>query len=202
MWVVATLAGLAGFIILVLCVPLDVALNFDSSGRPKFSLRLVWLFGLISKELSRKKKKPEEKKGATEEKRKKKGRIGFRTILRILRSKGLIRQLKDLVRSILSQLKIKELAVNLRLGLGDPADTGLLFALIGSATPFLNLSPQYQIRVLPSFHDEAVFEGSLYGALRLLPMRLVWPLLRFAFSLATFRAVKTLVLSRGLLFYG
>jgi len=189
LWVIATLAGLVGLIILVLCVPLDAALSMDTSGRPKFRLRLVWLFGLISKEVSREKKKPEEKL-------KKKRGIGSRNTLKILRTRGLPGQLKDLVRNLLSQLKIKELVVNLKLGLHNPADTGLLFALIGSTTPFLSLPSQYQIRVQPSFYDETVFEGHLHGVLRLRPIKLVGPFMRLFFSLAALRVVKLLVLSK------
>ncbi len=196
MWVITTLAGLAGLIILALCVPLDATLNIDISGRPKFRLRLIWLFGLISKELGRKKKTPKEKKTPPKKKPEKKRGIGFRSILRILRTKGLLREIKDLVRDILSQFKIRELVVNLKLGLDDPADTGLIFALIGSATPFLNLPSRYQIRVQPSFSDEAVFEGYLRGVLRLQPIKLVWPFMRFVFSLAALRVVKILVLSK------
>lgn len=189
MWVIATLAGLVGLIILVLCVPLDAVLSMDASGRPKFKLRLVWLFGLISKEVSREEKKPEEKL-------KKKRGIGLRNTLKILRTRGLPGQLKDLVRNLLGQLKIKELAANLKLGLHNPADTGLLFALIGSTTPFLSLPSQYQIRVQPSFYDETVFEGHLHGVLRLRPIKLIGPFMRFVFSLAALRVVKILVLSK------
>ena len=189
MWVIATLAGLVGLIILVLCVPLDAVLSMDASGRPKFRLRLVWLFGLISKEVSREEKKPEEKL-------KKKRGIGLRNTLKILRTRGLPGQLKDLVRSLLGQLKIKELAANLKLGLHNPADTGLLFALIGSTTSFLSLPSQYQIRVQPSFYDETVFEGHLHGVLRLRPIKLVGPFMRLVFSLAALRVVKILVLSK------
>ncbi len=188
MWVIATLAGLAGLIIFVLCVPLDAAFSMDASGRPKFRLRLVWLFGLISKEVSREKKKPEEKL-------KKKRRIGFRNILKILRTRGLPGQLKDLVKDILSQPKIKDLVANFKIGLDNPADTGLLFALIGATTPFLRLPSQYQITVQPSF-DKAVFEGFSYGHVRLRPIRLVGPFIRFVFSLAALRVVKLLVLSK------
>lgn len=188
MWVIATLAGLAGLIIFVLCVPLDAVLSMDASGRPKFRLRLVWLFGLISKEVSREKKKPEEKL-------KKKRGIGFRSILKILRTGGLPGQLKDLVKGILSQSKIKDLVANFKIGLDNPADTGLLFALIGSTTSFLRLPSQYQIRVQPSF-DKAVFEGFSYGHVRLRPIRLVGPFMRFVFSLAALRVMKILVLSK------
>ena len=195
MWVIATLAGLAGLIIFVLCVPLDAVLSMDASGRPKFRLRLVWLFGLISKELGRAKKKPK-KKQPPKEKPKKKRAPDFSTILKILRTRGLPGQLKDLVRSLLGQLKIKELAANLKLGLHNPADTGLLFALIGSTTSFLSLPSQYQIRVQPSFYDETVFEGHLHGVLRLRPIKLVGPFMRLVFSLAALRVVKILVLSK------
>ena len=195
MWVIATLAGLAGLVILVLCVPLDVAFHIDVYGRPKFRMRVVWLFGLVSKEVKKGEKKPKEKEKVTKEKPKKKRRIGLRTILRILRSKGLLRQLKDLVRDVLSQLKIRELAVNLKLGLDNPADTGLIFALIGATTPFLRLPSQYQIRIQPSF-DKAVFEGFSHGNIRLRPIQLVVPLLRPAFSLAAIRVVKILVMSK------
>ena len=118
----------------------------------------------------------------------------FRTILRILRSKGLIRQLKNLVRDILRHFKIKKLTVNCRLGLDDPADTGLIYAIAGAATPFLSLPAKYQVRVRPSFSDEAVFEGYLYGVLRLCPIKLIRPLIRFVFSLAALRVLKILVL--------
>ena len=196
MWVIATLAGLLGLVILVLCVPLDATLSIDTSAKPTFRLRMAWFFGLISKELRREKKKPEEKKKVVEEKRKKKRKFEFRKILKILRTKGLLKQVRNLVRSILGQLRIKELAVNLKLGLEDPADTGLVFALIGPATSFLNFPSQYQINVQPSFYGEDVFEGSLRGVLRLQPIRLTGPLLRFAFSLATLRLLKTLISSK------
>jgi len=196
LWVIIALAGLAGLVILVLCVPLDAALSLDTSGKPKFRLRLVWLFGLVSKELSRKKKKPEEKKEIPGEKPKKKRRIGFGTALRVLRTRGLPRRLKDLVRGVLGQFRIRELAVNLKLGLDDPADTGFLFALAGATAPFLSLPARYQIRVQPFFYEEATLEGYVHGVSRLWPIKLVSPLARFVFSLTMVRVVKTLVLSK------
>lgn len=198
MWVVVTLASLAAFIVLVLCVPLDIEPRLDVYGRPKFRMRLAWLFGLVSKEVGKGKKKPEEKKRVVPEakpKRKRK-RIRAETIFKIMRTKGLLRQFKDLLRDILSRLKIRDLAVDFRVGLDNPADTGLLFALIGPATFFLGSSRVHQIRVEPSFEDEVVFEGYLYGVVRLWPVQLVVPFLKFVFSLATIRVVKILVVSK------
>ena len=188
MWVIATLAGLAGFVILALCVPLDAALNIESPGRPRFRLKLVWLFGLVSKEIRREKKpeeKPEKKKGPD-----------FSTILKFLRTRGLLRKIAVLVRDILGQFKIRELALNCRLGLNDPADTGLIFALIEATTPFINHPAKYQLRVQPIFSDEIFLNGHLHGVVSVRPIGLVWPLLKFTFSPAMFGVVNKVVLSR------
>ncbi len=197
MWVIATLASLAAVIILVLCIPLDAVLRIDVHGRPKSQVRLVWFFGLVSKETTRGKKVPEEEKGVAEDKQKpRKRRIKARTIFQILRTKGLLKQLKRLLQDILKCLKIRDLRVNFRVGLDDPADTGLLFALISPVTFFLGSSRIHDIRVQPSFEDEAVFKGYLSGAVRLLPIQLVIPFSRFVFSLVTIRVVRTLVVSK------
>ena len=197
MWVIATLASLAAIIIFVLCIPLNAVLDIDIYGRPKFRLRLVWFFGLVSRGITKGRKKPKEEKRIAEGKRKpKKRKIKARTIFKILRTRGLLGQLKRLLRDILKCLKIRDLRADFRVGLDDPADTGLLFALIGPAIFPLGSSRVHEIRVQPSFEDEAVFEGYLRGAVRLIPIQLVIPLLRFVFSLATLRLIKILVLAK------
>ena len=197
MWVVATIASLVALIVLVLCVPLDMVLRIDVPGRPKFKMRLAWLFGLISKEVRKGKEQPEEKKRIVEGKRKfRKRRIRARTIFEILRTKGLLKQLGVLLRNILRRLKFRELMVDCRVGLDNPADTGMLLAFIVPAILFLSSSFPYQMRVQPSFEDEAAFEGSFHGAIRLWPIQLVVSFIRFIFSLATVRVVKILILSK------
>lgn len=196
MWAVITVCSLVVLIILILCVPLDVLLHIDVYGKPKFSMRLEWLFGLVSKEVRKRKKKPEEKKKAV------KGKPKFirwqkkaQDIFEILQTKGLLSQLKRLLRDILSRLRIRKLEANFRVGLDNPADTGLLFAFIGPATVFLNYSFPYRIRVQPSY-DKAVFEGYLHGTVRLRPIQLVPSFIRFAFSLAAMRLLKKLALTK------
>ena len=196
MWVVATLASLAALIILLLCVPLDAVLNVDVYGKPKFGMKLEWLFGLVSKEIRKGEKKPEEKKRAAEdEPKRRRRRIRARTIFEILRTKGLLGQFKRLLKDVLGCFKIRDLIVNLRVGLDNPADTGLLFAIIGPATFKLSSSFPQKIKLQPAF-DEAVLEGYLHGAVRLQPIQLVPPILRFAFSLATIRVIKKLILDK------
>ncbi len=193
MWAVAALASLAALIVLLLCVPLDIRLNVDVPGKPM--VRLAWLFGLVSKEITRRKKKPEEKRPAVRRKPRAR-KIRARAVFDILRTRGLLKQVSGLLKGILRCLKIKEFGANFRVGLDNPADTGLLFAFVGPATVFLSSAFPCEIRVQPSFDDEAVFEGYLHGTLRLRPIKVATPFLRFVFSLATIRVIKTLVLTK------
>ena len=190
MWVIILLASLAGLVIFILSVPLDLTFSLDTQERSKFRLRFSWLFGLVSKEAKKgKQKKPEEKPA-------KKSRFDFRTTLRILRTKGLLRQVKSLIKGILGQLRIRELIADLRVGLGNPADTGVLFAFVGPTTVFVNSLTTHQLMVQPAFGDEAVLDGYLSGHIRLWPIRLVTVFLTAAFSLTTIRVIRTLVLSK------
>ena len=162
-------------------------------GRPEFRIRLTWLFGLVSKEVKSRKKRAEQKEETVE----RRGR-GKRTgaIFKILRTKGLLRQLKRLVKDVLNCLKVRDLRVRFRVGLDDPADTALVFGPIGLAMLFLEAYSPYEIAVQPSFDGEAVFEGYSDGAVRLRPIQLVVAFTRFAFSLAAIRAVKMLILTK------
>ena len=197
MWIIATLAGLAALIIFALSIPLDLRLHIDTYGRPRFRMRLSWLFGLVNKEITKKEKKPEDKKKAAKlEQKPKEKRPGARIILEILRVKGLLRQIKILLKDILRLPRIRAIEADLKVGLGDPADTGLLFAFIGPAASFLGSSFRNVIKVQPSFTDDAILEGSLYGALRLRPFQVINPLLRFVFSLPTLRVAKILVVAK------
>ena len=196
MWVIVTLASLAVILILVLSVPLNMVVRVSVPGKPKFQGKLVWLFGLVRKEITGR-KKPEEKKKVVKKRRKPgEGRRRFGNIFKILRTRGMLKQLRVLLRDILGCLKIRDLTADFTVGLGNPADTGLLFALIGPTTFWLSSSTYHRIRVQPSFADEATFQGYLSGAVRLSPIHLVIPLLKFIFSLATVRVVKKLVLAK------
>ena len=196
MWVLIALASLLVIIIVVLSVPLDLVFRVEVYGRPRFRMRIRWLFGGVSREIRRGEKKPEEKKRVTEVRRKAGKRPKVKTMVKILRTRGLLRQFKRLLKGVFRQFRIRDLAADLRVGLHNPADTGLLFALLGPAVFFLNSALPCQIRVQPSFGDEAALEGYLHGEVRLQPIRLVGPLAEFAFSLPTMRVAKAMVLGK------
>ena len=196
MWVIALLAGLVVLFVLLLSVPIDAVFSLNTSDSPKFRMRLVWLFGLIGKDMSKKEKMPERKEKPPKMKPEKKSRIGFTTALKILRTKGLIKRIINLIKGILRQFKLRELVINLNLGLDNPADAGFAFAMVGVTSPVINRIRRCQVNIKPYYHDEFVFEGHLRGVVRLQPISLAWPVLRFIFSLAALRVLKIMVLSK------
>jgi hypothetical protein len=196
LWAIVALSSLAVFITLLLCVPLDLLFRTNIDLRPRFSIRLVWLFGLVSHELRQGKKRPEEKK-TIEHKQKRRDWIWWiKVTFEVLRTKGLLRQLGNLTKRIRRHIKIKEFVANFKVDLDNPADTGLLFAFLAPVNLILSYFSPYQIRIEPSFSGETIIEGHLYGAIRLRPIQLAAPLIGFAFSLPTLRVVKKLVLSK------
>ena len=195
MWIIVALIILAALVIFVLSVPLDLKFQLNTCRSPKFRMRLLWFFGLIDKELKKTEQKPKQKKPA-----RKKGRRGdFKkagTFFQILRTRGLLKQLWQLVRDILSRFKIREIGINLRIGLDNPADTGMLFAIVAPANYFLGSCLHKDINIQPSYDNDATFEGCLHGAVRVQPIRFIKPIAKFAFSLPTIRIIKQLVVAK------
>lgn len=192
MWVGIALASLVLLIILVLSIPLDGVLHVDVYGRPRFSVRLAWFFGLLSKQVEKRGKAPEEAEEAPEGKPQPTKKMRAGDIFRIMRTRGLFKQFITLLKEIFRCFRIKRIEADLTLGFDNPADTGLLFAFLEPAILLFRPNPPHQIRVQPSF--DPICQGYLSGTLRLQPIQLVPPLLKFTLSLPTIRAIKTFVL--------
>jgi len=188
LWLIITLVSLFVFFLLILSIPLDLALRLDVNGRVRLNLKLVWLFGLAGKKLGTAKK--------TKPKKDKERKGGAIKALNILRTKGLLKQIKVLVTDVFKSFSIRQLRADFRIGFDNPADTGLFFAVIGPGFVFFNPPDRYSINIKPSFEGEAILEGYMQAVIRLLPIRLVFPLLKFVFSFPTLRIIKSMVLTK------
>jgi hypothetical protein len=194
LWIIVGLASLAVLITLFLCIPLDLIFRANIQERPRFSVRLIWLFGLVTSELIETGKKPEEKRVVEQEGMPGNWLCRLRAIIEILRTKGLFKRLCSFIRRVFRQIKVRELAANLKVGLHNPADTGLIFAFIAPFSLLINYFLPNSIKIEPSFTGEYFITGHLYGAVRLLPIQLAASMIGLAFSLPTLRATKRLVL--------
>lgn len=195
MWIIITLLSVIAFLVLILCVPLELAFQAEVPGKPRIRFRLLWLFGLVGREMTGR-EGPEEEAIPKKPKIIKKKKKHFKDTFVVLRTKGLMKQFLVFIRDLLRCLKIRDLDADIRVGLGSPDDTGLLFAFVGPPVALLSSSVPCSIKVRPAFEDEVTFEGRAQGKVRLHPIRLLPPVLKFLFSLATFRLLKNFVASR------
>jgi len=197
LWVGIALASLVVLIVLVLWIPIDMSFRFDTYGKPKLKSNLVWLFGLVNKEQGRKKEESDKGDDISKIKPKPKKRgIKIITVLQVIKTKGLIKQCIRFLENIIRHIRINNFGGNFRIGFEDPADTGILFATIGATTSIVNTYCPHRINIEPSFEDRFVFEGNLYGTIRMRPIQLTSPFMRFIFSLSTIKVLKVLVLAK------
>jgi hypothetical protein len=177
--------------ILLLSIPFVLSFIWDSSQSPSFRCSLDWFFGAFRKDIRNIEKKSGKKDGSF------RGEFGLIERLsklgdfnEILGNGELAKQAKFLIRDIFKCIEIKTFSGDVRIGLGDPSDTGFLCAFIYSVMPFFghftgNLSLQ------PVFdNDTVVFEGDLQGVLRVRPIKLIIPLARFFFSAAVIKSTR------------
>lgn len=181
--------GIILMVILALLIPLEMTFDLETSGDRKVRTRVGWLFGRVWKDISpRKSEKPKEK---PEEKR----RRGMKPLLSLLRVKGLPGRIIRLARQILRCLKVRELEADLRVGLDDPADTGMMCAMLWPLLTPLTSSDSVRLRIVPTF-EEATFEGSLHGKIRVFLIQIVGYLLVFVLSPVGLRTIRSMVVAR------
>jgi len=186
---------------LILLVPIDLEGRVSLGGdRPKTWMRIGWLFGRLSKDVScgSAEREPSEKgeeqapeKGKEEDEEdggEAKGGLGsFRIVFEILKTEGFLGNLARLLSGLFRAIQVRSLKIDIKIGLPDPAETaeavGLLWAVL---IPLEALAP-LRARIEASFSEEAL-EGSAEGRLRIMPIEIVPPLARFLLAPSSWRA--------------
>lgn len=189
-------SGIILFITLALSIPIEITFDIKTHGDTKARVRVGWLFGLVGKDISQRKKKVSRKKAEKIKKTpRKKRKRGLKPFISVLRTKGLPAGILKLARKMLSCLRIRQLDVDLRVGLDDPSDTGMMYGVLWPAFVTLGSFCPIRFRVEPAF-DEPVLDLSLQGRVRLFPAQVSGLLLRFVFSLTGLRTLRLMAVSR------
>ncbi len=108
-------------------------------------------------------------------------------LVRVLKTKGFIRSVLRFIRDMARCVRFVSLHVAGRFGLDNPFDTGRLWGTFCAFTGFLHGVERVRLRVEPDF-DEAVFEFDGRGEIRIIPVTLFVPFIRFVLAPATLRA--------------
>lgn len=159
--------------LLAIPVTLDIRLAWDDRLLDDVTLR--WAFGLVRVPIRSRRGKPSEADTIKPEKpAKRRGRTKRKRInvIRILQQKASRRRLFRFLKDLWNAVAKHDVSLRLRLGLGDPADTGLLWSVVGPLSGYLTTLEDASIHIEPDFFETALeFEGS--GRLRLVPLHVI-----------------------------
>ncbi len=182
---------------LLLLVPIDLE-GRVSRGRdqPETRMKIGWLFGHLHKDVSggaverEPSEKGEEQAPKKDEKKEKKAKGGpgsSRIALEVLRTEGFLGNLAHLLRGLFGAIRVQSLKIDIKLGLSDPADTGEAVGLLWAVLIPLEALAPLRARIEPTFSEE-MLEGSAEGKLRIVPIKIIPPLIVFLLSPPALRA--------------
>ncbi|MDJ0779798.1 MAG: DUF2953 domain-containing protein [Gammaproteobacteria bacterium] len=171
-------AALIILLLLLALLAVPVSLDYRFSWQRKLEGRAVlrWLFGLVRVQLlpcaERQPFPPQvPPAGPSVEQAKTSGEKY--NPLPALRQKDFRQRLLRFARDLWRALHKRDLRLRVRIGLGDPADTGQLWALCGPLSGWLQTVEDASIELEPEFMD-AVFEVDSSGRLSVIPLRLLY----------------------------
>jgi hypothetical protein len=184
-------ASLVGLVLLLLAVPVEVEFRLEGVEPFTGQVELRWLFGLVRFRVPASRGGPgtEAREEAAPARARPRGRGRRRNVLAALGQAEFRGRVYRLARDVVRAAHLHRLRLFMRIGLGDPADTGRLWALLGplSALPLRNA----ELRLEPEFVDP-VLELQADGRLLLVPLRFLALAVAFALSPPTIRAWRTL----------
>jgi len=198
--VVLLLAGLVGLGLLLLAVPVSVDFRVQGMEPLNGRVGVRWMFGLVKLRLpfpraGEPRRSREEEPTAARDVDGSAPHGRGRNVLAALRQAAFRRRIHRLVRDLVRAVHVQRVHLLMRLGLGDPADTGRLWALVGPVNAVARWR-DVDIRIEPDFL-EPVLEFEADGRVEIVPLRFVVLAVGFAFSPPTLRAWRTLRGSRA-----
>lgn len=184
-------AALLALLLLLLAVPIRVRFRLDRVERVEGQVRIDWLFGLVRWVIgiptATKAKSARKRPRKTAQRRKARKP---RNSLAPLRQSPFRRRVIRLAKDVLRATHARDVYLRLRIGLGDPADTGRLWAILGPIAGIAANVRKADLRLEPEFMDP-VLELESHGEFRLIPLQFVYLASAFLLSPATLRALRT-----------
>jgi hypothetical protein len=174
----------------LLAAPITVVFRIDRIKETKGQLSFRWLFGLVRFRFGipgAAKPKLQRKRKSTERIKERKPGSNARAILNLLKQSVFRRHAIRFIKDMLRAIHARGLYLRLRIGLGDPADTGRLWALLGPIAGIATNLRSAEVRIEPEFMDP-VLEVESHGEFRLVPLQFIALAIAFMVSPTTLRA--------------
>lgn len=168
----------------LLAIPLTVMFSIYRNNQTEGQVHIRWLFGLVRfkrripqvarikpqpAHTSKKKPKPHKRNNSSRE------------IISILKRPAFRRHVYNFIRRMLTAIHARDLFLHLRIGLGDPADTGRLWAIIGPIAGIAQNLRSIEVLIEPEFMDP-LFEIKSHGQIQLVPLQFIGLTIAFILS--------------------
>jgi hypothetical protein len=178
-------------VVILLAMPVTLTYRFSWPGTPSADLRLKWAFGLVRADVSPGSGKPKPDKpdaGGRKAGRRRKSKGKRRNVMAAIREPAFRRRMFRFGADVWRAIHKKNVRLLVRLGLGDPADTGRLWAVLGPVSGILARRPDVTIAIEPDFIDSTLDVDSS-GTVRIVPLQLVMIVLGLLFSPPVWRGI-------------
>jgi hypothetical protein len=191
------LAVVSGLLVLSLAVPVALDFRFEGIEPLRGRIAVRWMFGLVRFDVELpdagkpRRAKRQAERGAKRGRAGRAGTGGRAKVVAVLRQAAFRRRLFRLLGDLVRAAHPSGLGLRLRLGLGDPADTGRLWALVGPLNALAQQLPSADIRIEPEFVD-AAFDFDAHGRFVLIPLQLLALIVVFALSPPSIQAWRKL----------
>lgn len=172
------LGGTSALFFALLLVPITLDLHLDASDR---SAVVRWAFGLVKLDLLARHPKAQSAADARDAQHGRRGHRAARSAMRALRIEGLWRCLDRLARRLLRATHPRNARFAVRIGLGDPAATGILWGAVAPVAMDLPAWTSDRLHLELDFIDTC-FELRGRGHFTVVPAELLLVSVGFAFS--------------------
>ncbi len=183
-------------LLVLLAVPVDVAFRLEHVEALEGRLTVRWVFGLVKVRTAvpRARRQPAKPEGGPKRAEKRVPRKPHRppaAFLAALRQTAFRRRVYRFGHDLVRAAHVTRLRLRMRLGLGDPADTGLLWGIVGPLHAMAQGLRAADVRIEPEFVDP-VLELQAQGRLLVFPLQFLALAVSFALSPSSIRAWRTL----------
>jgi hypothetical protein len=164
-------------LLLVTLLALPVTLTYQLSFKEKLSadVRLNWAFGLVNADVSPDPANPESDEAESARKKagwRSKAKGDKTKFVAAIREPAFRRRILRFAADVWRAIHKKNIELLVRVGLGDPADTGQLWGVVGPLSGALARAGDIRVTIEPDFLD-ATFEVDGSGTMRMIPLQVV-----------------------------
>lgn len=179
-------------LITLLAVPVTLRFQVSWHQTVQGKIHLLWLFGLVRIPIPISHPKSPSNKDEEAAKifsRRKHSPNNKQNVFSVFQQKPFRRRIFRFIRDLWRAIQKNDLRLRIRIGLGDPADTGQLWAIVGPVSGILANTKEAVFEFEPDF-VETTFELDSSGKVRLIPLHLIYLTVGLLLSPPFWQAIK------------